>query len=96
MTSDERSYHVDDSNGHPARQLVERHRIAILALIGAQPTSSSIQASIEQTRSPCGDDTEVAMSAFFYRAVYRLGFTPWERLETLPAARQALSLIDRE
>lgn len=36
------------------------------------------------------------MSAFFYKVVYRLGFTPWERLETFPAARQALAMIDRE
>jgi SAM-dependent methyltransferase len=36
------------------------------------------------------------MSAFFYKVVYRLGFTPWERLETFPAARQALAMLDRE
>jgi SAM-dependent methyltransferase len=35
------------------------------------------------------------MSALFYKVVYRLGFTPWERLETLPAARQALAMLDR-
>jgi SAM-dependent methyltransferase len=36
------------------------------------------------------------MSALFYKVVYRFGFTPWERLETFPAARQALAMIDRE
>jgi len=36
------------------------------------------------------------MSALFYKVVYRLGFTPWERLETLPAARQIMAMIDRE
>lgn len=35
------------------------------------------------------------MSALFYRLVYRFGFTPWERLETLPAARQALAMLER-
>jgi SAM-dependent methyltransferase len=35
------------------------------------------------------------MSALFYKVVYRLGFTPWERLETLPAARQALAMLGR-
>lgn len=36
------------------------------------------------------------MSALFYKIVYRFGFTPWERLETFPAAQQALAMIDRE
>ncbi len=36
------------------------------------------------------------MSVLFYKVVYRLGFTPWERLETLPAARQITAMIDRE
>lgn len=36
------------------------------------------------------------MSALFYRIVYRFGFTPWERLTTLPAARQLTALFDRE
>jgi SAM-dependent methyltransferase len=36
------------------------------------------------------------MSALFYKAVYRFGFTPWERLETFPAARQITAMFDRE
>src|SRR5688572_3821935 len=36
------------------------------------------------------------MSAFFYKVVYRFGFTPWERLETFPAARQITAMFDRE
>lgn len=36
------------------------------------------------------------MSTFFYRIAYRFGFTPWERLETFPAAQQAIAMIDRE
>ncbi|MCO5176959.1 MAG: class I SAM-dependent methyltransferase [Thermomicrobiales bacterium] len=35
------------------------------------------------------------MSARFYKTAYRFGFTPWERLETLPAAQQALAMLDR-
>ena len=36
------------------------------------------------------------MSVLFYNVVYRLGFTPWERLESLPAARQVIAMLDRE
>lgn len=38
---------------------------------------------------------EPSLSARFYKIAYRFGFTPWERLETLPAAQQALALLDR-
>ncbi len=34
------------------------------------------------------------MSVPFYKFVYRLGFTPWERLATLPASKQILDLFD--
>lgn len=36
------------------------------------------------------------MSKLFYKAVHGLGFTPWERLAELPAARQLVALFDRE
>jgi SAM-dependent methyltransferase len=36
------------------------------------------------------------VSVLFYRAVHGLGFTPWERLADLPAARQLAALFDRE
>jgi len=38
---------------------------------------------------------EASLSARFYKIAYRFGFTPWERLETLPAAQQALTMLDR-
>jgi SAM-dependent methyltransferase len=50
----------------------------------------------EASDATVGIRLEDEMSVFFYKVVYRLGFTPWERLETLPAAQQALAMIDRE
>jgi SAM-dependent methyltransferase len=32
----------------------------------------------------------------FYKLLYRVGFTPWERLPTLPVAEQVSALLDRE
>lgn len=34
--------------------------------------------------------------SIFYKVLYRLGFTPWERMPTLPVAKQAAAMLDRE
>jgi SAM-dependent methyltransferase len=34
--------------------------------------------------------------SLFYEIVYRLGFTPWERMQTLPVGQQAARMLDRE
>jgi SAM-dependent methyltransferase len=36
------------------------------------------------------------MSVFFYKVVYGLGLTPWERLAEFPAATQLMAFFDRE
>ena len=32
----------------------------------------------------------------FYKVLYRLGVTPWERMPTLPVAKQVAAMLDRE
>jgi SAM-dependent methyltransferase len=32
----------------------------------------------------------------FYKVLYRLGITPWERMPTLPVAKQVAAMLDRE
>ena len=34
--------------------------------------------------------------SLFYKIIYRLGFTPWERMPNLPVAGQVSAMLDRE